>query len=259
MSVPIGSLRFEKYLVEKGSKNPVNGALNHALGIIHSSGLDVRDSRELLRLVSQRSSKILELLDDEREQLRRWIFLGNMDCSFKELSKEAGVAKQAIEEYLALCAFVVRSKPENELDSKLYRNKLAFLLYHWEAMRLAQCSLLDALCAFYTASFVCLRVILEMEIKGAFYDCLAKREFRENLTMKIRVRDRWLPLKPIYKRDNRRKHGQEAGRDFHRSPRSDSRTCPTHTPGTECVQRNYPSTGKMENSRRCGESGKTLR
>jgi hypothetical protein len=41
-------------------------------------------------------------------------------------------------------------------------------------------SLLEALCGYYTVAFVLLRTTLELLLKGAFWECLSHKEFRDN-------------------------------------------------------------------------------
>ena len=61
-----------------------------------------------------------------------------------------------------------------------WHSKSAFLLYHWEAFESAHRSLIEALCGYYNAAFMLLRSVLELVLKGALFECLAHKAFREN-------------------------------------------------------------------------------
>jgi hypothetical protein len=77
---------------------------------------------------------------------------------------------------------IVSGNPEVPIkDYRLmYEQCSAFFLYHWEAMvGHLRSSLLLALAGSYNAAFSLLRNSTELLVKGAFYDCLAHREYRE--------------------------------------------------------------------------------
>ena len=61
-----------------------------------------------------------------------------------------------------------------------WHTRSAFLLYHWETLDLAHRSLYEALCAYYNSAFVLLRSVTELLVKGAFFECMAHANFREN-------------------------------------------------------------------------------
>lgn len=61
-----------------------------------------------------------------------------------------------------------------------WHSKSAFLLYHWETFDSAHRSLIEALCGYYNVAFTLLRSVLELLLKGAFFERLAHRKFREN-------------------------------------------------------------------------------
>jgi hypothetical protein len=57
--------------------------------------------------------------------------------------------------------------------------KSAFLTYHWDTFDLAHSSYYESLLANYAAGFILLRATLELLIRGAFFECLAHKKFRE--------------------------------------------------------------------------------
>ena len=60
-----------------------------------------------------------------------------------------------------------------------WHTRSAFLLYYWETFDSAHRSLIEALCGYYNVAFVLLRSVLELLLKGAFFECLAHKESRE--------------------------------------------------------------------------------
>lgn len=76
-----------------------------------------------------------------------------------------------------MATFMLPSTPTGK-DVSFHR-KSAYILYHWEAFDLAHRSFIEAHCAYYNAAFILLRSTLELIIRGAFFECLAHREFRE--------------------------------------------------------------------------------
>jgi len=83
-------------------------------------------------------------------------------------------AHDSIHEFMDLAPLCIPSKRKVS-----WQPKSAFLTYHWEAFHLAHRSFFEALCGYYTAGFILLRSTLELIIKGAFFECLAHRKFRE--------------------------------------------------------------------------------
>lgn len=61
-----------------------------------------------------------------------------------------------------------------------FEEKSAFLTYHWEAFHHTHRSLNEALCVYYNVAFVLLRVTFELLIKGAFWECISHKRFRDN-------------------------------------------------------------------------------
>jgi len=61
-----------------------------------------------------------------------------------------------------------------------WHSKSAFLTYHYVACDQAHRSLLEALAGYYNVANIILRSVLELTIRGAFWECLAHKKFREN-------------------------------------------------------------------------------
>ena len=58
--------------------------------------------------------------------------------------------------------------------------KSAFFIYHYVACDQAHRSFLEALAGYYNVANIILRSVLELVIKGAFWECLAHKKFRES-------------------------------------------------------------------------------
>ncbi len=61
-----------------------------------------------------------------------------------------------------------------------WHSKSAFLTYHYVACDQAHRSFLEALAGYYNVANIILRSVLELVIKGAFWECLSHKKFREN-------------------------------------------------------------------------------
>lgn len=85
-------------------------------------------------------------------------------------------AHDAIHEFMLLASLLFPSQANEKIS---WHMKSAFLVCHWEAFHHAHRSLIEALCAYYNVAFVLLRVTLELLIKGAFWECLSHKKFRE--------------------------------------------------------------------------------
>lgn len=92
---------------------------------------------------------------------------------FENLQK----AHDAIHEFMLLASMLV---PSQINDGAGWHRKSAFLLYQWEAFHHAHRSLVEALCAYYNVAFILLRATFELLIKGAFWECLSHKAFRDN-------------------------------------------------------------------------------
>lgn len=105
--------------------------------------------------------------------------LENVKLSLREELPNLQRAHDAIHEFTYLAALLSPSSTGKE-PSWDWHSKSAFLIYQWEVFHHAHRSLCEALCAYYNAAFVLLRVAFELLIKGTFWECLSHREFREN-------------------------------------------------------------------------------
>ena len=61
-----------------------------------------------------------------------------------------------------------------------WHSKSAFLTYQYAAYDQAHRSFLEALAGYYNVANIILRSVLELVIKGAFWECLSHKKFREN-------------------------------------------------------------------------------
>ena len=82
-------------------------------------------------------------------------------------------AHDSIHEFIYIAPFCL---PE----SCSWHSKSAFLTYHYVACDQARRSFLEALAGYYNVANIVLRSVLELVIKGAFWECLAHKKFREN-------------------------------------------------------------------------------
>lgn len=98
---------------------------------------------------------------------------------FKELQK----AHNSIHEFIYLAPLCVPSG-----EKVTWRSKSAFLTFHWEVFHLAHRSFLEALAGYYNAAYSLLRNTLELLLKGAFWECLAHKRFRD----KAQVTKKWV-------------------------------------------------------------------
>ena len=86
-------------------------------------------------------------------------------------------AHDAIHEFMLLASQLFPLKQTSKIS---WRRKSAFFTFHWEAFHHAHRSLIEALCAYYNVAFVLLRTTLEIVIKGAFWECMSHKEYRQN-------------------------------------------------------------------------------
>ena len=61
-----------------------------------------------------------------------------------------------------------------------FKTNLLYFIYNWEIFDQATRSNVEALSTYYNSSFVLLRTVVELLIKGVFYDCLAHTKFRND-------------------------------------------------------------------------------
>lgn len=86
-------------------------------------------------------------------------------------------AHDAIHEFMFLAPFCF---PTDDVHEVSWKNKSAFLIYHWEVFHHAHRSLIEALCTYYNVAFILLRTSLELLLKGAFWECLSHKHFRDD-------------------------------------------------------------------------------
>ncbi len=86
-------------------------------------------------------------------------------------------AHDAIHEFMLLAPLCFPTEDAHEIS---WENKSAFLVYHWEVFHHAHRSLIEALCTYYNVAFILLRTTLELLLKGAFWECMSHRQFRDN-------------------------------------------------------------------------------
>ena len=97
------------------------------------------------------------------------IALSLQKCNFKKIESS----------YYAVSTFGGIPVPIIHNKGHFYM-KSAFITYHYEAFHQAYRSLLEALTGYYNASYILLRSTLELILKGAFWECIAHRKYRDN-------------------------------------------------------------------------------
>ena len=100
-------------------------------------------------------------------------------CDYEKLRK----SHDSIHELMYLAPFCVPSKVKVS-----WQSKSAFLTYHWDAFHSAHRSFIEALEGYYNVGYVLLRTTLELLIKGAFWECLAHKKFRDNANILCKPR-----------------------------------------------------------------------
>lgn len=95
----------------------------------------------------------------------------SIEINFEEIRK----SHDSIHEFIYLASLCLPSTTEVS-----WHQKSAFLTYHFEAFYQAHRSFLEALSGHYNAGYTLLRTVLELLLKGAFWECLAHKKFREN-------------------------------------------------------------------------------
>lgn len=115
------------------------------------------------------------LLDKALSHIQEEIGLPNIRTSIQSNYQMIQKAHDSIHEFMYLVSFCL--PPEVS-----WHSKSAFLTYHWEAFHQAHRSLLEALSGYYNAAYVLLRSTLELLLKGAFWECLAHKNFRDKAT-----------------------------------------------------------------------------
>ncbi|RLF80147.1 hypothetical protein DRN44_07755 [Thermococci archaeon] len=90
------------------------------------------------------------------------------ECEFEKIRK----AHDSIHEFTLIPVQFINSNED-------FQAKSAFLYYHWEIFDQAHRSLLEALSGYYNAAYVLLRNTLELILKGAFWECMAHKKYRD--------------------------------------------------------------------------------
>jgi len=89
-------------------------------------------------------------------------------CDFEKIRK----AHDSIHEFILI--------PKSLMTfDKDFQAKSAFLIYHSEIFDQAHRSLLEALTGYYNAAYTLLRNTLELILKGAFWECMAHKKYRD--------------------------------------------------------------------------------
>jgi len=100
----------------------------------------------------------------------------NLLDSIRESDPEKLIrAHDSIHEFIFLAPL---SFPSNGNVS--WHRKSAFLTYQFDVFYSAHRSLIEALAGYYNAGYTLLRSTLELILKGALWECLAHKKFREN-------------------------------------------------------------------------------
>jgi len=128
-------------------------------------------------MVAKSECDFEELVQSAYRHIVEEVGLDNVRPSFGLRSKDLQKAHDSIHEFMFLVSLLFPSQADRGVG---WHKKSAFLTYHWEAFHHAHRSLIEALCAYYNAAFILLRSVLELVIKGAFWECLSHKEFREN-------------------------------------------------------------------------------
>lgn len=89
-------------------------------------------------------------------------------CDFEKIRK----AHDSIHEFMLIPTGLINSNED-------FQAKSAFLIYHSEAFDQAHRSLLEALSGYYNAAYTLLRNTLELILKGAFWECMAHKKYRD--------------------------------------------------------------------------------
>lgn len=98
----------------------------------------------------------------------------NMRISLENNFKEIQKAHDSIHEFIYLAPLCLPSTAKVS-----WCQKSAFLTYHFQAFDQAHRSFLEVLSGYYNTSYILLRSVLELLLKGAFWECLAHKKFRD--------------------------------------------------------------------------------
>jgi len=124
-------------------------------------------------------------LDKALSHTKKEIGLSNLRVSLERDYDTIQKTHDSIHEFIYLGTLCLPDVP-----GVSWHAKSAFLTYQWEAFHQAHRSLLEALSGYYNAAYILLRSVLELVVKGAFWECLAHDGFRENATELQQDRDK---------------------------------------------------------------------
>ncbi len=137
----------------------------------NSEELEVVSLEDVKRFMESQDN---DLLSKALSHTIEEIGLSNMRFSLENNLENIQKAHDSIHEFVYLASLCVPLT-----DKTSWYSKSAFLTYHWEAFSSAHRSFLEALAGYYNVAFTLLRSTHELIIKGAFFECLAHRKFRE--------------------------------------------------------------------------------
>jgi len=126
--------------------------------------------------MNRKQSEFEEVIGSAYYHIDKELRLENVKPSLRIGYENLQKAHDSIHEFMLLASLLFPSQRNEKIS---WRRKSAFFVYHWEAFHHAHRSLIEALCAYYNVAFVLLRVTLELLIKGAFWECLSHKKFRE--------------------------------------------------------------------------------
>lgn len=109
----------------------------------------------------------------------------NMRISLENNFEEIQKAHDSIHEFIYLAHLCVPSTGKAS-----WQSKSAFLTYHWETFNSAHRSLLEALAGYYNPAYTLLRNTLELLVRGAFWESLAHKKFRDNAKIIGKLKDK---------------------------------------------------------------------
>lgn len=118
-----------------------------------------------------------EYIESAYNHLIKEFGLENVKLSLMDEFESLQKAHDSVHEYIYIAPSFFPFKTAKEVH---WHERSAFLLYNLEVFDSAHRSLIEALCGYYNTAFALLRVTLELVLKGAFWECLAHKEFRDD-------------------------------------------------------------------------------
>ena len=103
----------------------------------------------------------------------------NSDISFQMKSEELNLARGMVGFHFRIPLAMTRLNAHNQ--DQLFYEKSAFFVCQYEAGNLALRSLCDAICGSYIGASILLRSVFELDLKGAFYQCLTEEKYFSNI------------------------------------------------------------------------------